>query len=117
MGVNSQTEIPEENSFLEVMGGSPVNKVIDFLIENDREYWNMNEISENADVGYSTLKLLLPKMLKNELIIINKEIGKIKLFSMNKESEIVKKVYDLYKQINIDRIERFIKTQNEELIS
>ena len=54
----------EETFFIKVMGKSPNNKVLNFLIENDRESWSMNEISEQGNIGYSTLKLLLPKMLK-----------------------------------------------------
>jgi len=96
-------------SFLKVMGDSPINKVLDFLIENDRESWSMNEISENANVGYSTLKLVLPKMAKNDLIIVKKKIGKIKLYTINKSSSIVKMIYELYKEVNKKEIERLIK--------
>lgn len=97
-------------SFLKIMGNSPINKVLDFLIENERESWSMNEISENANVGYSTLKLILPKIVKNNLVYIKKEIGKIKLYTINKENAIVKKIYDLYKTINKSEIERLIKS-------
>jgi len=86
-------------SFIEVMGNSPINRVLNFLIENDRESWNMNEISENAKVGYSTLKLLIPKLLKYDLIIIHKEIGRIKLYKIG-TCLIVKKIRELYNQIN-----------------
>ena len=96
----SELKLITNTSFLEVMGDSPINKVIDFLIENDRESWSMNEISENANVGYSTLKLLLPKMIKDDMISITKEIGKIKLYTINKKSSIIKKIYNLYHEIN-----------------
>ena len=100
-----------KTSFLKVMGESPINKVLDFLIENDRESWSMNEISENAGVGYSTLKLLLPKMEKNDLIIVKKKIGKIKLFVANKKSPVIKKLYLFYRQINVSEIEKLINNK------
>jgi len=95
-------------SFLEVLGDSPTNKVLDFLIENDRTSWSMNEIRDNANVGYSTLKLILPIMLKNDLIEVDKKIGKIKLYVIKKDGKIVKKIYELYNEINTLEINKLI---------
>ncbi|MBU3897083.1 MAG: hypothetical protein KJ697_04090 [Nanoarchaeota archaeon] len=96
-----------KTSFLEVMGDSPINKVIDFLIENDRESWSMIEICKNANVGYSTLKLILPQLLKYDLIIIKKTVGKINFYQINKESIIVKRIYSLYEETNVCMMENF----------
>jgi len=82
--------------FLTVMGSSPMNKVLCFLFESKGRYMSMNEISEGSEVGYLTLKLLLPKMLENNLIVINKKIGKIKLYSINNSSKIVGLIKDIY---------------------
>lgn len=111
---NDKVKMPEiknlaKTFFLEIMGASPMNRVLDFLIENDRTSWSMVEISKNAGVGYSTLKLILPRLEKNKLILVDKQIGKIKLYKINKEDSIVKKIYSLHKEINIKIMERFIK--------
>ena len=103
----SEIQQTTKTSFLKVMGTSPINRVLDFLIENDRESWSMLEISKKAKIGYSTLKIILPRLEKEELIIVQKEIGKIKLYKINKENLIVRKLYSLYNQINIIQIERF----------
>lgn len=92
--------------FLEVMGASPINKVFDFLIENERTSWSMNEISENMNVGYSTLKILIPKMLRNNLLVIDRKIGKIKLYKLNKENEIIKLVYGIYNKVYQTELKR-----------
>ena len=60
----------------------------------------MHEISKEAGVGYSTLKLLLPKMLDNGLIEIKKQLGKFKLYGMNKYNPVVKKIYYIYITLN-----------------
>lgn len=90
----------DDTAFLEVMGKSPVNKVLDFLIENDDASWTMKDISEGRNMGYSTLKVLLPKMLDSELILVDREIGKIKFYKINKENEIVKYVYKIYRLVD-----------------
>jgi len=103
----SEIKQSTKTSFLRVMGSSPVNRVLDFLIENDRDSWTMVEISKNAGVGYSTLKIVLPRLLKTELIIIRKVVGKAKLYAINKENQVVKKLYNLYTQINLSEIKKF----------
>lgn len=105
-----------ETSFIRVMGSSPVNKVIDFLIENDRESWSMNEISENAEVGYSTLKLLLPELEKIGIIKATKKIGKIKLYAMDKGNPIVDKLYLLHKTISVAEMEKHLKKTKQKLL-
>ena len=90
------------------MGKNPINRILDFLIENDRDSWNMVEIRDNANVGYSTLKQILPKMLNSKLIKITKTVGKSNLYMINKNSEIVNKIYELHKKIIESEIENFI---------
>jgi len=98
-----------KTNFVQIMGDSPMNRVLDFLIENDRESWTMVEIRDNSKVGYSTLKIVLPRMLENNLVIINKTVGKSRLFIINKENPIIKKIYSLYNTINESEIKTFIK--------
>lgn len=102
-----QIKSTEETSFIKVLGGSPVNRVFDFLIENDRTSWTMVEIRDGAKVGYATLKIIIPKLLQNNLIKITKEIGKAKLYTTNQENPVVKRLYDLYNEINAFEIRRF----------
>lgn len=96
-------------NFVEIMGDNPTVRILDFLIENDRDSWTMVEIRNGASVGYSTLKSVLPKMLKNGLIMVKKTVGRARLFVINKENPIIKKMYELYNTINGVEIKRFIK--------
>ena len=95
-----EKSIKMKTNFVRVMGDTPINRVLDFLIENERESWTMVEMRNEAEVGYSTLKLLIPKMLNNGLITITKTVGKSKLYKINKENIAVKKIYSLYNTIN-----------------
>ncbi len=92
------------------MGSNPLNKILDFLIENDNESWALVELRDQADVGYSTLKVLIPKMLENELIEIHKTIGKSSLYRINKKSLVVKKIYGVYNIINNVEGKKLLKT-------
>lgn len=89
-----------KTSFLLVMGDYPINKTLDFLIENQRTDWSIKEISDQANIGYSTLKKLMPKLLKYDLVRVNRSVGKAKLYSINKESNVVDALIDLYFSIS-----------------
>lgn len=108
--VQKKTEAQVDDTiFLEVMGKSPVNKVLDFLIENERDSWTMREISEGRNVGYSTLKILLPRMVRHKLIIITREVGKTKLYKINKENDIIRYLYKIYKIMEKQALDEFVK--------
>jgi hypothetical protein len=112
--VQQEPEV-DDTVFLEVMGKSPVNKVLDFLIENERDSWTMKEISEGRNVGYSTLKILLPRMIQHKLIIIGREIGKSKLYKINKDNEIIKYLYKIYNALEKQALDDFVKESSTNL--
>ena len=88
-----------KTNFVKVMGESPRIKVLDFLIENGRTRWSLSELRE-ARVGYSTLKILMPELLKLGIVKIDDVYGKLKLYKINKENPLVSSIIKLYNQIN-----------------
>ncbi len=76
--------------FVETLGDSPQVKVLDFLIGFFAFDYSLIELSKNTKVSYSTLKYLLPKMLKRKLVIITKKVGKANLYKINVENRAVK---------------------------
>lgn len=102
-----EVKLKTKTSFLNVMGANPTNRILDFLIENKRESWAMVEIRDNANVGYSTLKIIIPRMEKMGLIKVVKKVGTSKFYTINEESPIIKKIESLHREI-IKNVETFI---------
>lgn len=94
-----QVTLKSKTAFLKIMGANPRNRILDFLIENKRESWTMIEIRDNANVGYATLKLILPEMEKEGLIKVTKIVGRSKLYTINNDSSIVEKIESLHQEI------------------
>ena len=86
------------------LGKSPEIKVLDFLIENKRTSWNITEIENESGIARITIKSVIPKLLKLGLIKIDEEIGKSKLYIINKDNLIVKNIIKLSN--TIDKVER-----------
>jgi len=76
--------------FSETLGNSPQVKVLDFLIDNHMHNFSLVEIKDGTNAGYATLKKLLPKMLEKKLVIIEKKVGKAKLYKINLENNAIK---------------------------
>lgn len=94
-GVN-RVESLGNSKFLDVFGESPINKVIDFLVVFDNFDYSMADIAENSNVGYSTLKELIPEMEKKGIIVKTRVSGKSNMYKLNKKNEAVKKFLEFY---------------------
>lgn len=80
----------EKSFFLQYLGDSPKIKVLDFLMDNFALDFSLPQIAQGSRVAYTTLIELLPKLIKQGIIIETRKIGKSKLLKINLESPIVK---------------------------
>ena len=88
-----------ENSFLEIRGDCPFNRVLDFLLTFDEFDYSLTEIAENAGVGYSTLQLLWPKIEQQQLVVCTRKVGKSNMFMLNTKNPIVQELMKLQWEI------------------
>ena len=59
-------------------------------MENFALDFSLPQIAEGSKAAYTTLIDLLPKLIKQEMIIETRKIGKSKLYKINIDSPIVK---------------------------
>ena len=85
--------------FLKKQGGSPKNKVLDFLITYSELDYSLKEISKYSGAGYSTVKLLIKRLVKGRWILPTRKISKIVLYKLNTENPEVKKFIDFYWEV------------------
>jgi hypothetical protein len=80
----------EKTTFLELFGNSPTNKVLDFLISYQAFDYPLTEISKNSGVAYSTLQIIWPFFIKNNLGTNTRRVGKSNLFKLNTSHPAIK---------------------------
>ncbi|MEK6896563.1 MAG: hypothetical protein AABX12_03855 [Nanoarchaeota archaeon] len=86
----------EDNSiFIEVFGNSPVMKVLDFLITFADFDYPLTEIARNSGVGYSSLQTFWDKLVRNNLVVKTRRVGKSNLFKLNTGNPAVKQLAEL----------------------
>ena len=88
----------ESTIFREALGDSPVIRVLDFLIEGRGLDYSLSDIAENANIGWTTLHRIWDNLLKLQMVVLTREIGRAKLFKLNEKNTAIKeliKVYDI----------------------
>jgi len=85
----------EKSLFIEFMGDSPTIRVLDFLLtERDLDF-SITDMAKNAGIGRSTLYRIWDDLVKNKIIIPTRTIGKAKLYRLNKDNKIIKKLIEI----------------------
>ncbi|MBI2499837.1 hypothetical protein HYV88_06345 [Candidatus Woesearchaeota archaeon] len=96
----------EESLFLEVVGESPTMKILQYLIEGRHFDYTLTDLAENSGVSWGTLHTIFPKLIKNKIVVKTRDVGRAKLYKINIENPIAKRLIDLYDSINIANLEK-----------
>lgn len=91
----------EESIFLDIVGDSPIMRVLQFLIEGRHFDYTLTDLANNAGVSWGTLHTIFPKLIKYKLVKKVREIGRAKLYKINTENKIAKKLIGLYDSISL----------------
>lgn len=107
----------ETTIFREALGDSPVIRVLDFLIEGRGLDYSLSDIAENANIGWTTLHRIWDKLLKLEMIIPTREIGRAKLFKLNEENPAIKELIKVYDTLLYLKTEKYFSKKVKVTIS
>ncbi|MBS3090246.1 hypothetical protein J4433_00570 [Candidatus Pacearchaeota archaeon] len=83
----------EKSFFLQYLGDNPRIRILDFLMANFALDFSLPQIAEGSKVAYTTLIDLLPKLIKQGIIIETRKIGKSRLYKINLDSPIAKALF------------------------
>jgi len=79
----------QKSLFIEFMGDSPTTRVLDYLLtERDLDF-SITDMAKNAGIGRATPYRIWDDLIKQDIIVSTRIIGKAKL---NKENNRIKKV-------------------------
>ena len=88
------------------MGDSPTVRVLDyFLTERDLDF-SITDMAKNAGIGRSTLYRIWDDLIKNEIIISTRIIGKAKLYKLNKDNIKIKKLIEIDDMLMLEDLKK-----------
>jgi predicted transcriptional regulator len=101
----------EISSFVLVMGNTPFIRVVDFLLENRPFDYSKTEIAKNAEVGWSTLHGIWKILEKTKIVKQTRVVGKSKMFKLDEENPIVRKLIELDAKISDVFAEKMVEEE------
>ncbi len=96
----------EETLFTKAVGNTPKIKVLEFLIEGRELDYSISDIAEGAGIGRTTLFRVWKDLLDLKIIKPTREIGNAKLFRLNIENPLVKKMISLFDEVVIEPLNK-----------
>jgi len=85
----------ETSLLLQLTGEMPLFKIIDFLVENKGMDFTKKDIAEGAEISKASLFNYWKELEKYTIVKTTRSFGKTKLFTLNSESPITKKILEL----------------------
>lgn len=86
----------EQNTWLEFVGDAPINRLLDlFLTGRDFDY-TLTDLAKKAGISWSTLHRIFPRLVKSNIVILTREVGRAKLYKLNKNHRVVKRLVELH---------------------
>jgi len=85
----------KDSIFINTFGDTPKIRVLDFLLENEIFDYSKSDIAKHSEVSRATLDTFWDSLIKLEIIVENRRIGRAVLFKLNVENPMVKKLIEL----------------------
>jgi hypothetical protein len=80
---------------IEFLGENPIFKIVDFLVENKGLDVTKKQIIEGAGISKASLFNCWKQLEGQEIVRVTRQFGKTKLYTLNSENLIVKKLLEL----------------------
>jgi hypothetical protein len=97
--------------FTEFMGDSPMIKVLDYLLTERELDFSITDMADNSGIGRATIYRIWDNLIKNEIIVHTRDIGKAKLFKLNKANTKIKKLIEMYDMLTLEELKARCKKE------
>ena len=95
--------------FIQKFGDSPINRVMDFFMTFSNDELYLKEIANKSGVSYTTMKILIKELVKKDFVIHKKNIGRAKIYQLNKKNPFIKRFAHFYLDITNIEVDKIIK--------
>lgn len=85
----------EKSLLIQLTGEMPLFKIVDFLVENKGMDFTKKGIAEGAQIARASLFNYWPVLEKRGMVRVTRKFGKTKLYTLNSESAVIKKILEL----------------------
>jgi len=90
----------EKSFFVKYLGDSPYIRVLDYFIANDTYDCSLQDAAEGTQLSRNTIRKVLNEMLELKIIKPTRNVGKAKMFQINKANEYAKHLIKLDRNLS-----------------
>ena len=84
-----------ESVLLQYFGDTPILRIIDFLLENRLFDYSKKQIIDETGLAKATFYKYWGKLVELEIVDPTRSFGKTKLYKLNEQNPVVKKIKDV----------------------
>ena len=94
--------------------GSATAKILDVLWEYQEIDLTLTDIANEASIHYTTLMKTLPILEELDIVTMTRQIGNAKLYQINKDDPVVKRLVKFFNALNVRFAEiEIVRQENE----
>ncbi|MBI2079235.1 hypothetical protein HYT84_00600 [Candidatus Micrarchaeota archaeon] len=101
----------EKSLFVELLGDTPLIRLVDFLIENSIFDYSKTDLAENTGISRASLYKIWPIVEKYNLMKKSRTIGNTTLYILNRENPLVKQLITLDLKISKEFAETLVQKE------
>ena len=105
----------KKSLFIELFGDYPTIKVLDYLLTERELDFSISDMARNAGIGRATLYRILEQLIKNQIIIPTRMIGKSKLYKLNFENPKIKKLIEIDDMLLLEELRSKAENQKHKI--
>lgn len=99
----------KDSIFVEYFGGTPIAKVMDFLIMGKDFDYSVTDIARGASVGWSAFQRIWQRLVARKVVVPTRRIGRSQLYKLNVADPTVAKLVRLHWEIVKSETEKSLK--------
>ncbi len=101
----------EKSTFIETFGDSPAIRVLDFLLTGAEFDYPIKQIAQEINAGWTTVENAIAQLVKVGIVKQTRELGKAKMFKIDKENPYAKALLKLDLELAIIAAESVMKEE------
>jgi len=98
-----------------IFGNRPIPKALDFFTVNQFWDYSLRDVSRETGISYRTLQIVIPSLVKKNLLRYTRTEGKAKLYQINRESEVVKQLQKISRENDFEYAEKALLKEKSRL--
>ena len=96
----------EKSLLIQLLGDMPLFKILDFMIDNKGMDFTKSDISKGAGISRASLFNYWKELELYGIVKVTRQFGKTKLYTLNSQNLITKRILDLEKALISKTLEK-----------